>query len=345
MASKGTDSVLLTIPIVLLVVVVAGVLVKLSDDEEPVSAPPVPSASFSVPSGTPADGSPRPSGPPTATSQGGPGSTPPSATSTVCVADDQRTRFSVLTFNIHSARAYDGTVRLATVAEEIARWDADVVLLQEVDRGREWTGRVDMPAVLAKQLDMSWTFGANVRRSATNQYGTAILSRFPIVDSRNVPLPAPPGTQQRGLLAATLDVDGTEVGVYDTHLENTSRVARLQQMRTIAKILRADQRPTILGGDLNAFPDSSVLATARGFAQDTWSAVGSGPGYTASARDPRNRIDYLLYDGGDTADLDPTRAVVLRSAVSDHLALWAAYRLVTRAGEICVPVLDDESLP
>jgi endonuclease/exonuclease/phosphatase family metal-dependent hydrolase len=256
-----------------------------------------------------------------------------------------KSRLDVLTFNIHSARAADGSVHLGTIARELDRWDADVVLLQEVDRGRDWTGRVDMPAALAAHLGTGWTFGANVRRSATNQYGTAILSRFPIVESRNVPLPAPPGTQQRGLLHAVLDVGGTEVSIYNTHLENTSQAARIQQMRVVAAAVGEDSRPRILGGDMNSRPGSTAMLLADRELDDTWPAVGTGPGYTHSARRPHSRIDYLLYGGGADAGLEPVHAVVLRSVVSDHWAIHAGYRLVSDSGEVCVPLLGGDDLP
>lgn len=337
MAEQERDSALVTLAIVLLLIVVVAAVAKLArDDGSPEAGPDVPQASVSVPTGTPAD---------RATPTEGPDSSPPNPTSTACVSTDTSSRLDVMSFNIHSARASDGSVRFDTIADEIARWDADVVLLQEVDRGRDWTGRLDMPAVLAERLGTSWTFGANVRRSATNEYGTAILSRFPIVESRNVPLPAPPGTQQRGLLSATLDVDGTEMSVYNTHLEHTSSAARVLQMRTITRVLAADDRPLVLGGDLNAAPGSAVHSMALRHTSDTWTAAGTGPGYTVSARNPRIRIDYLLYGDGEGADLEPVGATVLRSAVSDHWAVHAGYRLVTDSDEICVPLLDGDDLP
>ena len=330
----------ITVAIVLLLAVVIAVVVEVSrNDDSPEVAPtartgPSPTT---APAATPAD-----RGTPDAPRAS---SAPPKATSTVCVDSTEDARLHVMTFNIHSARAGDGSVRLATITEEIRRWRADVVLLQEVDRGRAWTGRVDMPAQLADALGTSWTFGANVRRSPTNQYGTAILSRFPITASRNVPLPAPPGTQQRGLLSATLDVDGTEVSVYNTHLEHTSRTARLQQMQAITQVLATDPRPMVLGGDLNSRPGSPVMNLAGRHLTDTWPAVGQGPGYTHSARNPRSRIDYLLHDGGEQADLVPVDAMVLRSGVSDHWAVRATYRLVTDSGAVCVPLLDGDDLP
>lgn len=337
---------LFTLPVVLLVVVVIAVVMRLDRDDTALggdAASDVPTASLAVPSATPTDRG--TAGSPTTTPPSTPPSAPSGAASTVCVEDDEASRLSVLTFNIHSARAADGSVHLTAIAGELRRWRADVVLLQEVDRGRAWTGRVDMPAVLAKALGTDWTFGSNVRRSATNEYGTAILSRFPIVASRNVSLPAPPGTQQRGLLAATLDVDGTKVSVYNTHLENTSRAARLLQMRAITRVLADDPRPMVLGGDLNSRPGSPVLDLARQQLHDTWPAVGLGPGYTHSRLSPRTRIDYLLHDDGQDADLEPVAATVLRSGVSDHWAVRAGYRLISGSGEVCVPLLDGDDLP
>jgi endonuclease/exonuclease/phosphatase family metal-dependent hydrolase len=265
----------------------------------------------------------------------------PTATSTVCVPQKHTRQISVLTFNIHSARDHRGGVHLGQIGDELARWDPDVVLLQEVDRGRAWTGRVDMPSVLADRLDMAWTFGANVRRSPTNLYGTAILSRFPIVSSSNTLLPDPPGTQQRGLLHALLDIGGMKLSVYDTHLESTSYEARNRQIATIMPILRADPRPKLLGGDFNSAPTSPVLGAARSLLADTWPAVGQGESLTVPASNPRIRIDYLLYGSGDGTTVAPQDARVLLSQVSDHRAVLATYRLSASTGDVCVPVLGD----
>jgi len=263
----------------------------------------------------------------------------PTSTATTCVPQDRVQPLTVVTFNIHSARAPDGRVAVATIADELAAWHPDVVLLQEVDRGRAWSGRVDMPAVIAGRLHMSWAFGANVVRSATNQYGTAVLSRFPITSWHNTLLPAPSATQQRGLLHAVLDVDGTELSVYDTHLENTSRTARDQQIRSIMPILRSDSRPKLFGGDLNSVPGSQVVTSARSLLTDTWTALGAGVGLTAPAQHPRVRIDYLLYGDGDGGSFAPRSVEKLHSAVSDHYAVRAQYQLTTSAKDVCVPDL------
>lgn len=262
-----------------------------------------------------------------------------------CVDTSTQRLLTVVTFNIHSARTHDGRVDLAAVAHALKTWDADIVLLQEVDRGRAWSRRIDMPASLAQQLGRYWTFGNNVQRSATNQYGTAILSRYPITSSTNTALPRPGDTQQRGLLHATIDVDGTELSVYDTHLQNASTTARAAQIAAITPILAADDGPTVFGGDLNAGPGSSVIAAARAVMTDSWAEVGTGSGATVPAANPRVRIDYLFHRNGSGVRLRPLQSAVLSSGISDHRAVWVRYQLTTAGDDVCLPVLDDTDLP
>lgn len=336
MRSRISDTAALTALMVgLLVVVITGLLVLTNKTKQPAAQQPSP---------------PRTTGPapgPTASATGEtkpPRPTRPPGDRETCVGGETRTRLTVLTFNIHSARTADGSVHLAEISEELATWDADVVLLQEVDRGRAWTGGVDMPAVLADRLGMAWAFGTNVRRSATNLYGTAILSRFPIESYRNTALPAPPGTQQRGLLNAVIDVDGTRMSVYDTHLEHTSADARVQQMRAIAPILAADELPKVFGGDLNAKPGSPVLLAAGPAVQDTWQAIGDGAGLTHPAGVPQHRIDYLMHGAGSDTDLAPLTTEVLASNVSDHRAVWATYELTSGSDtDVCIPVVPEQN--
>ena len=107
----------------------------------------------------------------------------------------------MLTFNIHGALGHDG-YDLDRVAEEIAAWKADVVLLQEVDRHRDRTDLDDQPVALAAALDMFASYGANVVRPAVTEggkeqeYGNLTLSRYPVLESENVRLPNRPGLER-----------------------------------------------------------------------------------------------------------------------------------------------------
>ena len=83
---------------------------------------------------------------------------------------------------------------------------ADVIGLQEVDR--HWDVRsnwVDQPAWFAQRLKMHYAYAANLDLPPVNpgepnrQYGTAILSRYPIKAFNNTLLPKYPAGEHRGL--------------------------------------------------------------------------------------------------------------------------------------------------
>ncbi|KQW48456.1 hypothetical protein ASC77_06770 [Nocardioides sp. Root1257] len=251
----------------------------------------------------------------------------------VCV-DVPAPRLTAASFNIHSGFNRDRSrLELEQIAAEISALDADVVLLQEVDRNRRWSAHVDEPAYLAAKLGMYYAFGTNVRRSGNSEYGTAILSTYPVSDASNTLLPNGPGGQQRGLLRVVVSPFGSPISIYVTHLENTSSTIRLAQARSIAQIVAQDPHPKILGGDLNAGPGSDVLGTLRGALEDSWPASGLGAGLTHPTVAPRSRIDYLLYAGS----LQPVASVVLPSAVSDHSAVRTVFEAGTGAPQVCLP--------
>lgn len=245
-----------------------------------------------------------------------------------CTTRTVHVPFTVVTFNIKSA-IYGGRSRLADLTAEIASWHPDVVLLEEVDRNRLWSGRVDEAAYLGERLGLTPTFAANVVRAGDREYGTAVLSRFPVLSEQNTPLPNRPGLQQRGLLHVQVAIGGRPVSLYVTHLDNTSRSMRVVQMGAVRDVVAADPLPRILGGDMNDVPGSPVLARLGGVLTDTWSVAGSGAGLTAPAGRPRVRIDYLLY--GDPADasarLTPLDVEVASRSGSDHRAVRARYDL------------------
>ena len=240
----------------------------------------------------------------------------------------------MLSFNIHGGLGHGG-YDLDRIVREVETWRADVVLLQEVDRHRERTELDDQPLELAVRLDMFSAFGSNVRRPPVEEdgrrqeYGTLTLSRFPILDSENVPLPNEPGLEQRGLLRTTLGVEGAPVDVYNTHLQHTSGSIRRVQVRAIKDVLRERDLPTIVGGDLNAEPDSPALQLFTDWRlRDPWPVVGVDDGLTVPAAQPQRRIDFVLHDDAFT----PLAGEHLTSAVSDHRAVRIVLELTSPRG-------------
>lgn len=231
---------------------------------------------------------------------------------------------TVLTLNIHAGRTKDGRLDLAEVARELRAWDADVVLLQEVDRGRERSDFLDQSRWLGARLGMGAEF-VPTRRLRPGTTGNAVLSALPVLSSSRHALPRLPGLMRRGLLRVTVDVSGHRVDVLTTHLDHASPTARRTQARAVARLVGRSGRPTVLGGDLNAVPDMPPLRTLeRAGLVDTWPVAGRGDGLTVPGAAPQRRIDYVLASSHFAA----TAAEALPSLVSDHRAVRAELELV-----------------
>lgn len=249
--------------------------------------------------------------------------TAPAATLSPCSAPAPA-QVTVVTLNLHFGRAPDGSLALDRVAAELRAWEADVVLLQEVDRGRLRSGRVDQARRLGRLLGMEVALGLN-RQVPPGASGNAVLSRHPIIDSGNTPLPGRPGEVARGLLRATLEVDGHRIDVFATHLESTSARTRTVQSRAVVGRVLRSRRPVVLGGDLNSRPERPpVRRLVRAGLVDAWEAAGRGEGFTVPAGSPGRRIDFVLAD----KSFRVRSADVLLSAVSDHRAVRAELALL-----------------
>ncbi|TDD63017.1 metal-dependent hydrolase [Kribbella antibiotica] len=242
---------------------------------------------------------------------------------------------TVMSYNIHHGAGVDGVLDLERIAVLIEQNGADVVGLQEVDR--HWSERsnwVDQPAWFAKRLKMHYAYAANLDLPPVKpgeprrQYGTAILSKYPIKDFQNTLLPLYPTGEQRGLAVATIKVRGAELRFANTHLTSNNNAERLEQARKVVELLglsRPDQvrKATLLVGDLNARPDAPEIKTLTGVLNDTWVEVGEGPGYTIEASNPTARIDYQLH----SSQLEPLKAAVPVTLASDHLPVVASFTL------------------
>lgn len=219
-------------------------------------------------------------------------------------------------------------VDLERTAEVIASQEPDIVALQEVDRSWARSGGVDQPTELVQSLDMNACFGSNLdhepdeHADEPHQYGTLILSVYPILSCDNTFLPTPEGWEQRGLLEVRVEIDGVgEVAILNTHLqagregENDEAVRqRTEQADTIAARIADLDVPVILMGDFNAEPDDDELSSLRDpelGLLDAWQVAGDEEldGYTSPAspdEDAERRIDVIFV----SSDLEVVSAEV-----------------------------------
>lgn len=228
-----------------------------------------------------------------------------------------------LTFNIHHAEGVDGKLDVARIAQLIRDAKADVVALQEVDRGVERSGRRDLLKEIADLTGMAFAFGKNLDHQG-GDYGNALLTTRPIVSEGNKHLPNADASEQRGVLQLVLDVDDTQVLVLATHLDHRRDDAqRVTSARAILDMLTAwGPGPALAMGDFNDVPGSRTYATLIAAFTDVWVAVGQGDGFTIPVEAPTRRIDWILVRG-----LEPVRAEVLKTEASDHLPVVATLRV------------------
>ena len=213
----------------------------------------------------------------------------------------------VMSYNIQY-----GHEGLDSVADVIRSENPGIVGLQEVDvHWQQRSNFVDQAATLAKNTGMQYRFARIYQfpnddpSKPPREFGVALLSKYPIVsftnhvitrlstqDSTPVPSPLP------GLLEASVNVNGTIVRVFDVHLDYRSdpRV-RTQQVAEILGYIGDSNVPTLFTGDLNARPDAPELQPLLKKLHDTW-PYSQGPGLSDPAKEPRNKIDYVLTSGG-----------------------------------------------
>ncbi len=243
----------------------------------------------------------------------------------------------VMTWNIHHGEGLDKKVDIDRIAKVILGERPDVVALQEIDRGVERSGKIDIITRLADLTDMTYAFGRTIDYQG-GEYGNAFLTRFPILEERNLHYKLVPPGEQRGLLQLILDVRGEEIVIANTHLESrSSDTARLLSVAELRRALRGySPRPVVVCGDFNDVAESRIMTELKKEFTDNWELVGRGEGLTFPSDAPKKRIDYVLVRNGSKSDsviaavqLRALSARVLQSSASDHLPLLVEFELRT----------------
>ncbi|MGH9118818.1 MAG: endonuclease/exonuclease/phosphatase family protein [Acidimicrobiales bacterium] len=221
------------------------------------------------------------------------------------------------TFNIrHGAptRGYRGDAE--RVAAACASLAADVLALQEVDRGVARSGRADLAALAGEASGMQVVF-AQTMLFRGGQYGNALLVRGSVDDVEVVRLPGGHRfwvrREPRNAIVATARLardDRKAVSVAATHL-STQRWASRAQLTQVATALTERPRPHVLLGDLNRTNGEVAGHPAAGRIRFV-----DGGEPTFPAVKPVLRIDHIALNG-----LLVTSVAAVRLPISDHLAL------------------------
>ena len=146
------------------------------------------------------------------------------------------------------------TPKIRHIVAEIA---PDIIGLEEVDIGAERSGGADEAAELARLAGFSYYVFARAIPLGAGEYGTAILSRYPIESFEVIPLESGNG-EDRTLGHAVISIANQKVDVFVTHLSFEDRSLRIEQMDTISDNL-GNSEHYILLGDFNSFDLEDVM--------------------------------------------------------------------------------------
>ncbi|WP_231956516.1 endonuclease/exonuclease/phosphatase family protein [Posidoniimonas polymericola] len=242
-------------------------------------------------------------------------------------AADGPIQLRVMSYNIHHGEGVDGKIDLSRIARVINDARVDVVALQEVDSGVERTAGVDQPRELARLTGLAIVFGDNIAYQG-GRYGNAVLSRFPVEECVNHPLPSHYEGEQRGVMRVVLKTpDGwPAVRVLATHFDyRQGSTERLDSAEVVNQLLR-DTAPdarslTLLVGDLNAQPGSPTLLRLA----EQWRSASAAPAPTFPVDHPTRQIDHVLV-GKSSRWQNESFEVLAEPTASDHRPIVATLR-------------------
>ena len=239
----------------------------------------------------------------------------------------------ILTYNIHRAIGVDRRFRPERIVRVLQHYEADVVLLQEVDEGAPRSRELNLAQELAKAAGYPhFALGHNVSLRK-GRYGNATLSRFPILRERNIDLSVAQSWIRRGCQHTSVQMDGRTLEVFNLHLGLSAR-ERQQQIELLSRSHEFsgvnEETPMLVGGDFNDWRSLlwPVFTNGLGFRSATDNRTGRRRALaTYPSFSPQGALDRIYFRGPlQLSGVHRCRLQVARVA-SDHLPVMAEFDL------------------
>lgn len=230
----------------------------------------------------------------------------------------------ILTFNILHGATTQGNFDLDKLAAVIKEADADIVAMQEVDFKTKRAKGYDLVTELGLRTKMSPLFGIAMPYNG-GAYGEGILTKMPILKSKNVALPHSPGNEPRAALSVLVQLEtGDTIRFVATHLEHQENSTdRIDQVKKINAIFANDRFPAILAGDLNDTPESKTIAILK----ENWTDSSRKSSFLTFPSDaPDRKIDYILFRPAEKWEVIDSYPIC-DSIASDHCAVLSVLQL------------------
>ena len=213
---------------------------------------------------------------------------------------------TIMSYNVRHCAGMDLVVDYDRTARVIAENQPDVVALQELDSMTGRSGRKYQIEELAKRTDYFYVFGKAIDYDG-GAYGVGVLTKEKPLSTKRIPLP---GEEPRVLLIVELK----DYVIACTHLD-LEESERLASTPIIIEEAQSWQKPFILAGDWNDYPNSQLLQELT-----KYFTINSGNDFTFPADEPNECIDYVATFSNYPAKTIES-VVVEEPEASDHRPL------------------------
>lgn len=236
----------------------------------------------------------------------------------------------VMTYNIHRGNPpgqADNVIDLEATAAVIKSQKPDLVSLNEVDVYTKRSGVGLDEAKKLGELTGMHAYFAKAMNYDGGQYGDAVLSKYPIEESFRYSLPFKvAGSEPRDIAMIKVRVEGKAILFASTHLDHlATEENRILQANTIVNdILPQLKLPLIMGGDLNATPESETIGILS--KQLIAGCNGKACPLSFPYNAPDRTIDYIMVSSKDDFAFESYK-VVAGATASDHLPVTAEIKL------------------
>lgn len=234
-----------------------------------------------------------------------------------------------MTYNIHHCNPPEsagGRIDVEAIAKVINNSKPDLVALQEVDINTERSGKgLNQAKQIADLTGMKFYFSKAIDHQG-GDYGVAVLSKYPIVDSARFALPIKKDLveEMRTIAAITVLLPSKQKIIFaSTHL-GLNEPNRLLQAETIMEHFGKEKLPMILAGDFNAEPESKVVNYFDKYFTRTCI---KNCGNTILTDKPDKTIDFIMSKPFGIFKVLNHRVIDEKYA-SDHLPVFAELMVV-----------------
>jgi len=155
----------------------------------------------------------------------------------------------LMTWNIHGALGRNPRFDLDRVVDLVKRHAPDIVALQEIDSRRAREAHVDNPFDILQQALGNHGVGAKTVTTADGEYGQALISRWPMINTEIHDL-SYPEREPRRAICSDIQTPAGPIRVVATHLGLSLRERR-SQAEALLKMLGTIRVTTVALGDFN----------------------------------------------------------------------------------------------